>query len=107
MPGDLPRAGLARFRTLCGRRYARADNPRKPSVKFSGFDSMAMARFARERSGESLSAQHFYRVKAGDIIYNRLFAWKGSFGLIGEDLAGCYVSHEFPLFAASIGQGRS
>lgn len=53
-----------------------------------------------ERLGEELSAQHIYRVQPGDVIYNRLFAWKGSFDLIGKDLAGCYVSNEFPLFAS-------
>lgn len=55
-----------------------------------------------ERLGRGLSAQHLYRVQPGDVIYNRLFAWKGSFGLVGEDLAGCYVSNEFPLFAAQL-----
>ena len=51
-----------------------------------------------ERLGEELSAQHIYGVKSGDVIYNRLFAWKGSFGLVGDDLAGCYVSNGFLFF---------
>jgi type I restriction enzyme S subunit len=39
-----------------------------------------------------------FRVQTGDFVYNRLFAWKGSFALAGEDVDGCYVSNEFPCF---------
>ncbi|MFG3153899.1 hypothetical protein ACGF7W_17885 [Streptomyces sp. NPDC048219] len=49
-------------------------------------------------TSETSKATRFYRVQPGQFIYNRLFAWKGSFGLVGEDLAGSYVSNEFPLF---------
>ncbi|HPD30172.1 MAG TPA: restriction endonuclease subunit S [Phycisphaerae bacterium] len=31
-------------------------------------------------------------------MYNRLFAWKGSFALAPNDSHGCYVSNEFPCF---------
>lgn len=59
--------------------------------------------FLREtRTGEELSASHLFKASFGDIIYNKLFAWKGSFGVIGADLAGCYVSNEFPLFALNL-----
>lgn len=34
----------------------------------------------------------------GDFIYNRLFAWKGSFGVIPPALDGHFVSGEFPIF---------
>jgi len=55
--------------------------------------------FLRETvSSETSKATSLYEVHVGDFIYNRLFAWKGSFGLVGEDLAGCFVSGEFPLF---------
>ncbi|MFJ5281789.1 hypothetical protein [Streptomyces parvulus] len=49
-------------------------------------------------TSETSKATRFYRVQPGQFIYNRLFAWKGSFGLVGRDLAGSYVSNEFPLF---------
>lgn len=55
--------------------------------------------FLRETvTSETSKATRFYRVQPGQFIYNRLFAWKGSFGLVGDDLAGSYVSNEFPLF---------
>lgn len=53
--------------------------------------------FQRERKrGSDLSAKTVYAVAAGDLVYNRLFAWKQSFA-IAEDQAG-YVSNEFPTF---------
>ncbi|MCX4441334.1 restriction endonuclease subunit S [Streptomyces albidoflavus] len=55
--------------------------------------------FVREVvTSESSKASRFYRVSAEQFIYNRLFAWKGSFGLVGADMEGFYVSNEFPLF---------
>ncbi len=48
--------------------------------------------------GTETSASRLTKVQEGDVIYSRLFAWRGAFGLIGADLDGCYVSNEFPLF---------
>lgn len=50
--------------------------------------------------GDQLRANCLYQVKAGDFIYNRLFAWKGSFGVIPNEMDGCFVSSEFPTFKA-------
>ncbi|WP_051710755.1 restriction endonuclease subunit S [Streptomyces sp. NRRL S-350] len=49
-------------------------------------------------TSKTSKATRFYRVQPGQFIYNRLFAWKGAFGLVRDDLAGSYVSNEFPLF---------
>jgi len=55
--------------------------------------------FLREvATAENSKATTLYRVTPGLFIYNRLFAWKGSFGLVGDALDGSYVSNEFPLF---------
>lgn len=55
--------------------------------------------FIREtKSGSEISAAKLNKVKTGDFIYSRLFAWQGSFGLIPEEMDGCYVSNEFPLY---------
>lgn len=51
-----------------------------------------------EKSGQSIKASTLYRVNAGDFVYNRLFAWKGSFAIADADADGCYVSNEFPCF---------
>ncbi|WP_448510372.1 restriction endonuclease subunit S [Immundisolibacter sp.] len=50
--------------------------------------------------GTETSATRLNRVRQGDFIYSRLFAWRGAFGLIGPDLDGSFVSNEFPIFAA-------
>lgn len=48
--------------------------------------------------GQEIQAQRLYRVKEGDFVYNRLFAWKGSFAVADNLVDGCYVSNEFPCF---------
>jgi type I restriction enzyme S subunit len=51
-----------------------------------------------EKSGQEIRADRLYRVHEGDFVYNRLFAWKGSFAVAGVDDDQCYVSNEFPCF---------
>jgi type I restriction enzyme S subunit len=55
--------------------------------------------FHREtKPGSQISATTLFRVKAGDFIYSRLFAWRGAFGVINTHLDGYCVSGEFPTF---------
>lgn len=53
------------------------------------------------KPGSEVRAKTLYRVEEGDFVYNRLFAWKGSFATATSDDAGCYVSNEFPCFRPS------
>jgi type I restriction enzyme, S subunit len=48
--------------------------------------------------GHEIKANKLFRVEEGDLVYNRLFAWKGSFGLVDSKTAGAFVSGEFPCF---------
>lgn len=48
--------------------------------------------------GTETAATRLYEVKSGDFIYSRLFAWRGAFGVINDNLDGYYVSNEFPVF---------
>ena len=50
------------------------------------------------KDGSEIRAKKVYRVEEGDFVYNRLFAWKGSFALASSENDGCYVSNEFPCF---------
>lgn len=43
-------------------------------------------------------AKTLYRATEGQFVYNRMFAWGGSFGLVTSPFDGCHVSNEFPLF---------
>jgi type I restriction enzyme, S subunit len=49
-------------------------------------------------TGVEIQASRVYRVDEGDFVYNRLFAWKGSFALATRENQDCYVSNEFPCF---------
>src|SRR5664280_1087436 len=49
--------------------------------------------YIKERlPGTNIKASHLYKVAKGDFIYNRLFAWKGSFGVIDLDLSLIHIS---------------
>ncbi|OQK15944.1 hypothetical protein AU255_17360 [Methyloprofundus sedimenti] len=64
-----------------------------------GMRSRIAGPFIREtKQGTEVSASKLNKVKQGDFIYSRLFAWQGSFGLIPAEMDGCYVSNEFPIF---------
>jgi type I restriction enzyme S subunit len=55
--------------------------------------------FFRETvTADVAKATGYFQVRAGDFIYNRLFGWKGSFGVVPERFDGFYVSGEFPVF---------
>jgi type I restriction enzyme S subunit len=59
----------------------------------------AQGLFAKEiKPGSDMRATKLYRVEQGDLVYNRLFAWKGSFALVEESNHDAFVSAEFPCF---------
>ena len=49
-------------------------------------------------SGLATSASSLVKVKAGQFIYSRLFAFEGAYGLVGPEFDGAYVSNEYPVF---------
>lgn len=53
-----------------------------------------------QKSGGEIQAKTLFEVKRGDFVYNRLFAWKGSFAVASEEVDGCFVSNEFPCFVS-------
>jgi type I restriction enzyme M protein len=53
-----------------------------------------------EKRGREIKGKTLYKVTAGWLIYNRLFAFRGSFAVVPEEHGGCYVSNEFPTFVA-------
>jgi type I restriction enzyme S subunit len=69
------------------------------SYKLLGVRLEGNGAFIREEKlGVQIAAPHLKKVRSGDFIYSRLFAWRGAFGLIPDSLDGSYVSNEFPLF---------
>ncbi len=51
-----------------------------------------------EIDGRTTSAKTLYRVRSGQFIYSRLFAFEGAYGFVTPEFDGCYVSNEFPTF---------
>lgn len=51
-----------------------------------------------EKRGKAIKATALWKVCAGHIVYNRLFAFRGSFAIIPSDQDGCFASNEFPTF---------
>ena len=55
--------------------------------------------FHRElKSADKIRKKTHFVIHENDVIYNKLFAWKGSFGIVSADLDGMYVSDKFPTY---------
>ena len=77
-------------------------NPQS-TYRLLGMRSQIGGPFLREtKDGAEISAARLSKVRKGDFIYSRLFAWQGAFGVIPSDLDGCYVSNEFPLYSVDL-----
>jgi type I restriction enzyme S subunit len=48
--------------------------------------------------GSITSANTLFRIRAGQFIYSRLFAFEGAYGNVPDRFDGYYVSNEFPAF---------
>ena len=48
--------------------------------------------------GSETSYKHLYPVRAGQLIYSKLFAWEGSVTMVHDSYHGHFVSSEFPHF---------
>ena len=46
----------------------------------------------------NISRKQQWVVESGDVIYNKLFAWKGSFAIAGADVHGQIASDKFPTY---------
>jgi type I restriction enzyme S subunit len=58
-----------------------------------------MGAFLREQlTGSEIKRKQQWMLKAGDVVYNKLFAWKGSFAVADTSVDGCIVSDKFPTY---------
>jgi len=65
-----------------------------------GIYSFGRGLFAKPSiSGMQTSAATLYRVRAGNFIYSRLFAFEGSYGLVDDAFDGHFTSNEYPSFS--------
>lgn len=55
--------------------------------------------FHRElKTALQITKKTHFVIEAGDVIYNKLFAWKGAFGVVPPELGGMFVSDKFPTY---------
>jgi type I restriction enzyme S subunit len=55
--------------------------------------------YERERiDGGSTRYPKFFQVNSGDLVINKIWTRHGSVCIIPDELSGCYVSNEFPVF---------
>jgi len=56
--------------------------------------------FHRElKVADKIRKKSHFVVRTGDVIYNKLFAWKGTFGVVPSEFDGMFVSDKFPTYA--------
>jgi hypothetical protein len=64
-----------------------------------GIYSFGRGLFAKEPiSGLETSASRLFRIRSGQFIYSRLFAFEGAYGAVTPEFDGAYVSNEYPMF---------
>jgi type I restriction enzyme S subunit len=67
-----------------------------PNVGVLNFGRGLFAKPAIE--GASTSATTLYRIRSGQFVYSRLFAFEGAYAHVPEEFDGRFVSQEFPTF---------
>jgi type I restriction enzyme, S subunit len=48
--------------------------------------------------GMNIARKQQWIIRAGDVVYNKLFAWKGSFAIADKSIDGQIVSDKFPTY---------
>jgi type I restriction enzyme S subunit len=55
--------------------------------------------FHREfKTATKIAKKEHFVIRSGDVIYNKLFAWKGTFGIVPNELDGMFCSDKFPTY---------
>ena len=73
----------------------------KPSGSYPnvGIYSFGRGLFAKPPiEGNNSSAKKLNRIRGGQFIYSRLFAFEGAYAVVPQEFDGYYVSNEFPAF---------
>jgi len=69
------------------------------SVPYAGVRWYAGGVYLREVADPaSVKAKKLARIREGDVIYNRMWATRASFGIARADVDGCLVTNDFPTF---------
>jgi len=94
-----PRKKLGEVLTQVSRPVAVAD---LDSVPYAGVRWYAGGVYERDVvDASSVKGKTLSRIHTGDIVYNRMWATKASFGVAGKDVDGCLVTNDFPSFVTT------
>jgi type I restriction enzyme S subunit len=65
-----------------------------------GILSFGRGLFARPPiTGAETSYKTYFRLRSGQFVYSRLFAWEGAVAVVPDEFDGFFVSPEFPTFS--------
>jgi len=93
---------ITRFDELLTRVDRRTAVDDSLSYKCVGVRWYGNGAFIREEvPGFNISRKQQWIIKKGDIVYNKLFAWKGAFAVADASVDGCIVSDKFPTYIAN------
>jgi len=73
----------------------------EPNRTYPNVGVLSFGRGLFEKSpidGAATSASRLYRIRAGQLIYSRLFAFEGAYATVEQRFDGYFVSNEFPTF---------
>lgn len=94
-----PRPNSVTFRELMSpnsRPFTLADDQ---DANLVGMRLYGAGPFHRElKPAMQIAKKSHFVIRAGDVAYNKLFAWKGTFGIVPPELDGMYVSDKFPTY---------
>lgn len=69
------------------------------TYKCAGVRWYGLGAFVRETlQGIGITRKQQWVLRSGDVVYNKLFAWKGSFAIADSSVDGCLVSDKFPTY---------
>lgn len=77
----------------------------RATYRTAGIYSFGRGLFERPPlSGAETTYRTFFRLREGQFVYSRLFAWEGALAVVPSNFNGWFVSQEFPTFDIDTGQ---
>lgn len=71
-------------------------------VHYAGVRWYAEGVYVREAvPASNVKAKSLTELRSGDVTYNRMWATKASFGVAHDDVDGCLVTNDFPIFSVN------
>lgn len=92
-----PNVALGDVMTLAHESHPVEPNTSYPNIGIYSFGRGVFSKPPIESA--TTSATTLYRVKAGQVIYSRLFAFEGAYTTVPAEFDGAFVSNEFPTFS--------